>query len=433
MPFSTTQKYRYSPARLECIEDASYNIEKEAERRKVTLVNITRLTARNWRNFRLIDIPISNRLFVVGPNAAGKSNLLDIFRFLSDIASEGGGLHTAVWRRGGTHRIQSLYADSYGQEAIEIDVAISDGKDTWRYCLAFEGYAGHIVITKEVVECNGEIILQRPNKDDFEDEILLSQTHLEQVGFNKKFRNLTNYFASVLYFHPVPQIIRDPNSVVSGDSQQYGSTLIEQMINVSEAIVDQTGMFFARKRLLEALRAAIPSLDSIDVARDTTGRPHLVMYSRDWAEVPFSYSEDSRASLNEAELSDGTLRLIGLLWALITAPDNGLFLLEEPEISLNNAIIRKLPTVLALAQRDHNLQTIVSTHAPTILDDEGINPDEILVLRPTNQGTRAELLSQIHEVRGDISAGLPVSDTVSSLIDPIDLANLIAAGGTTSR
>ena len=47
---------------------------------------INRLIVKNWRNFQHINVPLRERQFIVGPNASGKSNLLDIFRFLRDIA-----------------------------------------------------------------------------------------------------------------------------------------------------------------------------------------------------------------------------------------------------------------------------------------------------------------------------------------------------------
>ncbi|WP_313996137.1 AAA family ATPase [uncultured Paenibacillus sp.] len=51
----------------------------------------TSLSLENWKNFRKIDSPIDQRVFLVGPNASGKSNWLDVFRFLNDIAKVGGG------------------------------------------------------------------------------------------------------------------------------------------------------------------------------------------------------------------------------------------------------------------------------------------------------------------------------------------------------
>ena len=54
-------------------------------------MRITHLAASNWRNFKNVEFDVGERLFVVGPNAAGKSNLLDVFRFLADIVGQGAG------------------------------------------------------------------------------------------------------------------------------------------------------------------------------------------------------------------------------------------------------------------------------------------------------------------------------------------------------
>ncbi|MDD9852741.1 MAG: AAA family ATPase, partial [Deltaproteobacteria bacterium] len=63
---------------------------------------ISRVKLKNWRNFREVDVPLRERQFIVGPNASGKSNLLDAFRFLRDIAKgTGGGLQKAIEDRGG--------------------------------------------------------------------------------------------------------------------------------------------------------------------------------------------------------------------------------------------------------------------------------------------------------------------------------------------
>lgn len=55
-------------------------------------MNITRLKLKNWKNFRNIDVPLHDRVYIIGPNAVGKSNFLDVFRFMSDICRDGGGL-----------------------------------------------------------------------------------------------------------------------------------------------------------------------------------------------------------------------------------------------------------------------------------------------------------------------------------------------------
>ncbi|MFC2625072.1 AAA family ATPase [Propionibacterium acidifaciens] len=95
-------------------------------------MRITHVAAHNWRNFKNVDFAVGSRLLVVGPNAAGKSNLLDLFRFLGDVSRRGGGLAAALEKRGGLSKTRCLFArnNHRGELALEIDLA--DGEDTLR-------------------------------------------------------------------------------------------------------------------------------------------------------------------------------------------------------------------------------------------------------------------------------------------------------------
>ncbi|MEQ8192350.1 MAG: AAA family ATPase, partial [Candidatus Eremiobacterota bacterium] len=62
---------------------------------------VSHISLKNWRNFRSVDVDMGERIFLVGPNACGKSNFLDVLRFLYDIVKQGGGLQKAVNDRGG--------------------------------------------------------------------------------------------------------------------------------------------------------------------------------------------------------------------------------------------------------------------------------------------------------------------------------------------
>ncbi len=385
-------------------------------------MRITRVTAHNWRNFKSVDFEMQNRLFVVGPNASGKSNLLDLFRFLGDIASPGGGLAAAISKRGGLSKVRSLFARSWQGGRLIVDMNLSDGDDTWRYRLSIKGESGgrnRPIVDEELVEHNGEVVISRPNDADRADAALLTQTHLEQISANYDFRVLADYFSTVQYFHLVPQIIRDPARFGSVQGDPFGADFIARM-NAEQAT--RRNAWF--RRMQEALSAAVPEFESLKLEVDHSGRPHLIAGYRNWRQMP--------ARQSEAEFSDGTLRLIGLLWTLVSTPaSGGVLLLEEPELSLNAAIVRKLPAVLANAQRDRAaLQVILSTHAPEILDDEGVRPYEVLVLRVTGDGTRASLLSKLEEVEGEVAAELPISEIVGALIEPGDLAGLIGVGRT---
>ncbi len=94
------------------------------------------LALKNWKNFAQVEISIPDRLFLVGPNASGKSNLLDAFRFLRDLASTGGGFQEAVARRGGVTAIRCLAARRQPAIEIRVDLKANDGNE-WSYEIAF--------------------------------------------------------------------------------------------------------------------------------------------------------------------------------------------------------------------------------------------------------------------------------------------------------
>ena len=87
-------------------------------------MTVKKLILRNWRDFQSVEVPLSSRVFVAGPNASGKSNLLDVFAFLRDIAKAGGGLQKAVSLRGGISKL------CFGLFARVLPACLSDQKAT---------------------------------------------------------------------------------------------------------------------------------------------------------------------------------------------------------------------------------------------------------------------------------------------------------------
>lgn len=99
-------------------------------------MRFARLRLQNWKNFRSVDVPLEPRMFLVGPNASGKSNLLDVFRFLRDIAKpKGGGLQWAVEdQRFGMSQVRSLHARQKSDVVVEVEVddpGVEAGPTIW--------------------------------------------------------------------------------------------------------------------------------------------------------------------------------------------------------------------------------------------------------------------------------------------------------------
>lgn len=363
---------------------------------------------KNWKNFQDLSFDVGPRLFIVGPNAVGKSNLLDVFRFLGDIVAPGGGMVQAVDQRGGYSKIQSLF----GRRAPypRIDVSMRDGDDTWRYVLVIEcEKSGHrrVLVQEERVERNGRVLLSRPSQDDKDDVELLTQTHLEQKVTNKKFRKIADFFGQIRYFHPVPQVIRGLTGSDIRTSDPYGSDFIRQISETPKRTQE------ARlKRVQSALKLAIPEFQDIRLKQDSMGVPHLEAAYKNWPA--------HAAWQNETQFSDGTLRLLGLLWTLTATPAEkcSLLLLEEPELSLHSALVSQLPEVLAEARRNAKgmVQVILSSHAAEVVDDDTVAPDEVLVLLPGKDGTKGCLLSDHEDAELYLEIETPFSEIISVLL-----------------
>ena len=345
---------------------------------------ITRLRLKNWRNFRDVDVPLGPRGFVIGANASGKSNLLDVFRFLRTIAqSDGGGLQKALKERGGLSKLRSLHARREPEVRIEVEVSEAAGSEVlWRYVLAFkaEGKGQQRVLIQEEAVFRGEQeVFSRPTMDDRNDPTRLTQTYLEQISSNSEFRSLADYFASTTYLHLVPQLLKHGDEI-SGrmiENDPFGQGLL-QRIAKSPPKTREARL----KRIQQALLVAVPQFSELHFEQDAiTGVPHLRANFKHWR-VHGSWQR-------EDQFSDGTLRLIGFLWAL--QEGDGLLLLEEPELSLNDAIVDHIPLMIdrVLRQRKKRAflrQVLSTTHSDNLI---AAVPDveSILVLEPGENGT----------------------------------------------
>ena len=378
---------------------------------------INRLIVKNWRNFQQINVPLRERQFIVGPNASGKSNLLDIFRFLRDIAkSEGGGLQKAINDRGGVSKIRCLSATQDVEVSIEIHIAdTADAPATWRYGIGFRqeprGYR-QTYLTYERVWREDELLLDRPDAEDNEDPDRLTQTALEQIAANAKFREVGGFLRNVTYLHLVPQLIRFAD-VIQGkviEDDPFGQGFLERV-----ASVHPSTRRARLKRIERALKIVVPQFEELAfIQNKRTGHPHL--------QARYAHWQLNEEWQREDKFSDGVLRLIGLLWALLE--NESLVLLEEPELSLNIGIVSKLAPLFAGIPRIHQTQVFVSTHSSTLLTEPCIDGTEVLLLTPARTGTSVKVSSDIEDIRVLLENGFTVGEVVLSRTRPKDTAGV---------
>lgn len=367
---------------------------------------VTRLRLKNWRNFREFDMPLTDRVYVLGPNAVGKSNLLDVFRFMRDVAKgTGGGLNQAIRDRGGLKTLRCLHARRDPEVLIDVELAEDSGTapTKWRYVLGFKSEgkgAQRVLVSQESVWRDGERLLNRPIAADRKDMALLTQTHLEQIQANQSFRDIASFFEDLTYLHLVPQLLKYGSRIggerLEGDP--FGQGFLERIASVTPRTRD------ARLRNIgKTLEQAIPKFRELRFERDKiTGKPHLTAL--------YEHHRPNAGWQREEHFSDGTLRLIGLLWSLLDG--SGLLLLEEPELSLNDGVVEEIPALInGIAQKaKHKRQVIISTHSHTLLRNKGIDPAGVIVIEPSSEGSEARGLTESEQVA--IEAGMSIAETV---------------------
>ncbi|WKZ85496.1 AAA family ATPase [Ralstonia pickettii] len=379
---------------------------------------VTHLRLKNWRNFRDVDVPLRERTYLLGANASGKSNFLDVFRFLRDISKpQGGGLQKAIHDRGGIQKLRCLHARRDPEVRIEVTLAeTSDDEPMWKYILGFKSEgkgAQRTLISDEQVWHKGVRLLNRPDPGDKRDAMRLTQTALEQIQVNTEFRDLAIFFGEATYLHLVPQLLKYGDQIGGQrlEEDPFGQGFLERIAKTAPKVRDSR-----LKKIQTALALAVPQFKELHFVPDkVNGRPHL--------EAMYTHHRPNAGWQREEQFSDGTLRLLGLLWVLLEG--DSLLLLEEPELSLNDAIVREIPNLLQRVQRDRkkrSRQVLISTHSEALLSNPGIDGRGVLLLDPTGNGTMVRPINE--KERFSLEHGLSVAEVVLPKTHPSSAAQL---------
>jgi len=384
-------------------------------------MKLRKLTLKNWMNYQSLDSgKLRDRMFIIGSNASGKSNLLDALRFLRDVAlpagdrPSGGGLQKAVKDRGGLAKLRCVNARQDTEVLLEVLLEGEDGA-VWKYRLGFKGEGranNRIRLTQEYVEKDGISLMKRPDANDNKDTDRLTQTCLELTTANAAFRELSHYFSETTYLHLVPQLLKFAN-LIGGNTLEhdpFGQGFLQRVAATGEKTRN------ARlRRIQKALDAVVPYFKELRFRKDeTTGLPHI--------EATFAHWRPAGAWQRESQFSDGTLRLIGLLWSLM---DGGsLLLVEEPELSLNEEIVRCLPRLIQQVQKQSKTgrQVLITTHSVALLSDLSIPEQEVIRLQPEREGTRVHSL--VEQERIMLASGLSVGEVLLGATKPENVDQL---------
>jgi predicted ATPase len=209
---------------------------------------------------------------------------------------------------------------------------------------------------------------------------------------------MVRFLEDVKYTHLVPQFLKHPEAFNGNlPEDPFGKDFLKTLGSASDPLKYQW-----LEKINEILRMALPQPVNLKYD-DQKSQPHLV--------VTYNHSNGG-ITQDETDLSDGTLRLLGLLWSILDG--KGLLLLEEPELSLHTSVIEKLAGLFYSIQCFTNQprQLIITTHSAELLSDRSISLSQILLLRVEGDNTIAEMADDKEAIADLLEGGLNPAEAV---------------------
>ena len=99
-------------------------------------------------------------------------------------------------------------------------------------------------------------------------------------------------------------------------------------------------------------------------------------------------------------------------------------LLEEPELSLNDAVVGQLPRMFARMQHLSGRQVIATTHSSALLDDSGVGLAEVHRIVVDSNGSQVVTIGHDKRIAAQVEGGMSISEAVLPLLRPREIERL---------
>ncbi len=342
---------------------------------------ITRVGLKNYKSIAQCDVRLGPLTFLVGPNGAGKSNFLDAFRFVADALRTS--LDHALRDRGGINEVRRRSAGHPTHFGIRFEFTLSSGQ---RGFYAFRIGAlreGRYEVTRE--ECqlassqifgwSGASYLVEAGKlvaktVQVAPAVLADRLYLVNASGLPEFRPVYDALSHMGFYNLNPDRIRDLQAPDAGDLLSRDGGNLASVLGQLGARRPET-----KTRIEEYLSKVVHGITEVDAT--SIGPKETLSFKQQMAgsEHPWGFQA--------ANMSDGTLRALGILVALFQSaggvtPNIPLVGVEEPEIALHPAAAGVLLDAIREASR--RTQVLVTSHSPELLDDPAIAWDSILAV-----------------------------------------------------
>jgi predicted ATPase len=366
---------------------------------------VTRIMLSNYRSIRACDVQLGMLTFLVGPNGSGKSNFLDSLRFVSE--SLRSSLDHALRDRGGINEVRRRSKGHPTQLGMRLELSLRDGSvGSFAFKLGARSRGGYEVLEEQCelrsLESPGFCERFRVERGEVVESTLkasppaaIDRLYLVNAASASGFRSVYDSLSSMGFYNLNPDRIRDlqtpdPGDLLLRDGSNLASVL-ERLRREDRPAFDQ---------ICELVGKVVPGVVSVHTKQ--LGPKETLEFRQNVAgdSAPWRFSA--------ANMSDGTLRALGVLVALFQSPKDApnripLVGIEEPELALHPSAAGALLTGLLLA-RDRT-QVLVTSHSPDLLDDRRVPTEAILAvsaeggvsnIAPVDEASRSVLREELY-------------------------------------
>jgi predicted ATPase len=334
---------------------------------------IKKLKIKNYKSLKGIELELKKFNVLIGPNASGKSNLLDCLAFVSELTQDN--VYRDLEDRGGYERV----VFGGGKEKIEIsfEFVLDNKASEFFISLSERG------VVEEELSIGGEMIIERHPQT--KAKILVSTpsgTNYVNKIFGdwdsaiKEYPELKEYLIAWRSYNFMNSEMRRK------DSAKRNLILAKTGKNLAQVLLslhNERPKTF--DKIEEILRQAIPQIDELLTPLTEGGETYVAIREKGF-DFPFDYFQ----------VSDGTLKLLAYITAIVI-DEPKLICFEEPENFIHPRLFELLVEVLKKSDK----QIILSTHSPYLVDL--VEPEDVILVEKKDNETVAMRIKEADRLR----------------------------------
>ena len=348
---------------------------------------IKEIRLQNWKSFEESVLYIDPLTFVIGTNASGKSNILDALSFLSDSAKGIPVNDIAQNTRGGIDWMIRKGADAFTLKVVvdarggDLVYTLSCRKQDTALQIAFESLE-QIAVKKQTKR---SLFYTDVNNENASSPVIPTRFYQERRGPHKRMdlgrqtsvlsqmENLVaikkvkdaallvqNGLRNIFILNPIPNHMRD-YSPLSERLNQDGGNIAGLLAGMNREEQDRV-----EKELTDYVRP-LPEKDIKRIWAEKVGRfesDAMLYCEEEWV-------NGEKIEIDARGMSDGTLRFIAIVVALLTGKAGSLLVIEEVDNGLHPSRSQELVKVLKELGEKSRIDIICTTHNPVLIDTLG--------------------------------------------------------------